>query len=179
MSHISPKQPSCFSKNTVFENQDSWNLLWIKRFNSLASERCTCNLKLVTFKPIPRIDLLSISCEITLRWMPLDLANDRSALIQVRVWCLQAAGHYLSQLYMPSLGYSGLNDKPRHGYILDSHVFIYLLFATKINNINVWISLYQLFKLQKLSYSSIICSIGNSILFYSRSNALLYPDDFG
>ena len=44
--------------------------------NSLAPERCFCNLKLLIFKHLSGIDILSISYEIALRWMPQDLTDD-------------------------------------------------------------------------------------------------------
>ena len=53
--------------------------------------------KLATFKFISRIDILSIACEIALRWMPKDLADCYSTLIQVMAWCRQATSHYLNQ----------------------------------------------------------------------------------
>ena len=37
-----------------------------------------------------------ISCKIALRWMPLDLTDDKSTLVQVMTWCHQATSHYLS-----------------------------------------------------------------------------------
>ena len=40
-----------------------------------------------------------ISCKITLRWMPLDLTDDKSTLVQVMAWCRQATSHYLSQCW--------------------------------------------------------------------------------
>ena len=40
-----------------------------------------------------------ISCKIALRWMPLDLTDDKSTLIQVMAWCHQATSHYLSQCW--------------------------------------------------------------------------------
>ena len=43
-----------------------WNIVWFY-FNSLAPERCGCDLKLVIFKFISRIDIGSISCDIALR----------------------------------------------------------------------------------------------------------------
>ena len=39
-----------------------------------------------------------VSCEITLRWMPLDL-TDKLKLVQVMVWCRQALSHYLNQCW--------------------------------------------------------------------------------
>ena len=40
-----------------------------------------------------------ISCKIALRWMPLDLNDDKSTLVQVMAWCRQATSHYLSQCW--------------------------------------------------------------------------------
>ena len=41
-----------------------------------------------------------------LRWMPLDLADDKSTLVQVMAWCRQATSHYLSQCWpRPMLPY--------------------------------------------------------------------------
>ena len=40
-----------------------------------------------------------ISCKIALRWMPLDLADNKSTLVQVMAWCRQATSHYLSQCW--------------------------------------------------------------------------------
>ena len=36
-------------------------------------------------------------CGIVLKWMPLDITNDRSKLVKVMAWCRQATSHYLSQ----------------------------------------------------------------------------------
>ena len=44
-----------------------------------------------------------ISNEIPLRWMPLDLTDDQSTLVQVMAWCRQAASHYLSQCWLRSM----------------------------------------------------------------------------
>ena len=44
-----------------------------------------------------------ISYEIAPRWMPLDLTNDKSLLVQVMAWCRQATSHYLSQCWSRSM----------------------------------------------------------------------------
>ena len=44
-----------------------------------------------------------ISYKIALRWMPLDLTDDKSTLVQVMAWCHQATSHYLSQCWPRSL----------------------------------------------------------------------------
>ena len=37
------------------------------------------------------IDFWCMSCDIVLRWKPLDLTHDKSALVQVMAWCRQTA----------------------------------------------------------------------------------------
>ena len=76
-------------------------MLW-RSFNSLAPGRCRCNLQLIIFKLISMINILSISCEITLRWMPQNFTYDQSTLAQVMAWCRQATRHYLSQCWPTS-----------------------------------------------------------------------------
>ena len=49
-----------------------------------------------------------ISCEIALKWMPLDLTDDKSTLVQVMAWCHQAPSHYLSQCWPRSLSPYGV-----------------------------------------------------------------------
>ena len=49
-----------------------------------------------------------ISCEIVLTWMPQDLTNDKSTLVQVMAWCHQATSHYLSQCWPSSLSPYGV-----------------------------------------------------------------------
>ena len=44
-----------------------------------------------------------ISYKIAFRWMPLDLTDDKSTLVQLMVWCRQATSHYLSQCWPRSL----------------------------------------------------------------------------
>ena len=43
-------------------------------------EKC-CHFELVNLKLIPRVNILSSSCEIDLRWMPRDLGDDRTVNI--------------------------------------------------------------------------------------------------
>ena len=65
--------------------------------NSLVPGRFQFNFRLVIF----RLTLVNcgwgITYEITLRWTPLDLTDDKSTLVLVMAWCRQAASHYLSQ----------------------------------------------------------------------------------
>ena len=58
------------------------------------------------------IDNWGISCEIALRWMPLDLTNDTSTLVQAMAWSRQASSHYLSQCWPRSMSPYGVT-KPQ------------------------------------------------------------------
>ena len=49
-----------------------------------------------------------ISDEIEPRWIPLNLTDDKSILVQVMVWCRQATSHYLSQCWPRSLSPYGV-----------------------------------------------------------------------
>ena len=46
-----------------------------KKINSLCPGRCDCNLKLIIFKHLSMTDILNISYEIALRWMPQELTD--------------------------------------------------------------------------------------------------------
>ena len=43
-----------------------------------------------------------------LRWMPWDLTDDKSTLVQVMAWCRQATSHYLSQCWPSSMSPYGV-----------------------------------------------------------------------
>ena len=60
------------------------------------------------FQIILVIDGWVICCELALRWIPLDLTDDESTLVQVMAWCRQATSHYLSQCWPRSLSPYGV-----------------------------------------------------------------------
>ena len=80
-------------------------LLW---FNSLTLGRFQFNFRYVLFKLILVNGGWGISDEIALRWMPLDLTDDKSTLVQVIAWCHQATSHYLSQCWHRSMSPNGV-----------------------------------------------------------------------
>ena len=82
---------------------------------SLAPERLEWNFRYVIFMIILVMDDWGISCKISLRWMPLDLTDEKSTLVQVMAWCRQATSHYLRQCwhrccYITLLGHNELNN---------------------------------------------------------------------
>ena len=68
-------------------------------FNSLAPGRFEQSFRSVIFKLISVTDGWGISSKIALKWMPQDLTDDKSTLVQVMAWCRQATSHYLSQCW--------------------------------------------------------------------------------
>ena len=71
-------------------------------FNSLAPGRSECDSKNVIFNLILLIGIFKSSNGNVLRWMPQDLTDDKSTLVQVMAWCHQAASHYLNQCWPKS-----------------------------------------------------------------------------
>ena len=76
--------------------------------NSLAPGSFKFEFRYVIFKPILVNGGWGISYEIALRWMPQDLNNDKSTLVQVMAWCRQATSHYLSQCWLRSMSPNGV-----------------------------------------------------------------------
>ena len=70
--------------------------------NSLAPGKCEWNFRYLVLQIISMIDGWGISCELALRWMSLDLTDEKSTLVQVMAWCRQATSHYLNQCWVRS-----------------------------------------------------------------------------
>ena len=70
----------------------------------------------VIFKLIIQNSSLGTHSEIDLRWMPQNFTHDKSSLVQVMVWCHQAASRYLNHCWaslwchMASLGQNDIED---------------------------------------------------------------------
>ena len=70
--------------------------IWI---NSLAPGKSWCDFKNVIFNLALLIGIFKSSYDNVLRWMPQDLTDDKSTLVQVMAWCRQATSHYLNQCW--------------------------------------------------------------------------------
>ena len=77
-------------------------------FNSLAPGRFECDSKSVIFNPVLLIGIFRVSHDNALQWMPQDLTDDKSTLVQVMAWCHQTTCHYLSQCWLSSLSPYGI-----------------------------------------------------------------------
>ena len=73
---------------------------WLK---SLAPGRFEWNFRYLIFRIISVIDGWVISYELALRWMSLNLKDDKSTLVQVMAWCRKATNHYLHQCWPRSM----------------------------------------------------------------------------
>ena len=76
-------------------------LQWIRLhlYNSLAPERPRCHFETAIFNLVLLIGIFTSSKDNALRWMPWDLTDDKSTMVQVMACCRQATSHYLSQCW--------------------------------------------------------------------------------
>ena len=79
-----------------------------KRFNSLTPGRSEYDSKYVIFNLVLLIGIFRSSHDNALQWMPQDLTDDKSTLVQVMAWCRQATSHFLSQCWLSSLSPYGV-----------------------------------------------------------------------
>ena len=75
----------------------------ISFINSLAPGRPGCDFKTAIFNLVLLIGIFTSSEDNALRWMPRDLTDDKSTLVQVMAWCRQATSHYLCQCWPSSM----------------------------------------------------------------------------
>ena len=90
--------------------------------NSLALERSECNSKNGIFNLVLLIGIFR-SYDNAFRWMPQDLTDDKSTLVQVMAWCRQATSHYLSQCWLSPLSPYGI-ARPQWVEVWLGHVSI-------------------------------------------------------
>ena len=82
--------------------------LYILAIDSLAPGRPGCHFKTAIFNFVLLIGIFTSSNDNALRWIPGDLADDKSTLVQVMAWCRQATSHYLSQCWPSSMSPYGM-----------------------------------------------------------------------
>ena len=68
-------------------------------FDSLAPGRSECDSKDGIFNFVLLIVIFRSSHDNARWWMPQDLTDDKSTLVQVMAWCRQATSHYLNQCW--------------------------------------------------------------------------------
>ena len=76
--------------------------------NSLVLGRYEWDSKNGIFNLVLLIVFFRSSDDHAFQWMPQDLTNDKSTLVQVMAWCCQATSHYLSQCWLSPLSSYGI-----------------------------------------------------------------------
>ena len=104
---------SCSSSGTLLFVTIGYHEKYPRHVNSLAPRSYDSDFKSEIFKLIIQNNSLGTHCEFALRWMPHNLPNQSSTLIQVMAWCQQATSHYLSQCWPRCVdNWGGLNKIP-------------------------------------------------------------------
>ena len=102
--HKGPKMRKLFPLDDVI-----MAALSLKCFNSLlAPGRPRWHFKTAIFNLVLLIVIFTSSKDNALRWMPWDLTDNKSTLVQVMAWCCQATSHYLSQCWPSSMSPYGV-----------------------------------------------------------------------
>ena len=78
------------------------------KVNPLAHGRSECDSKHGVFNLVLLIGIFRSSHDNALWWMPQDLTDDQSTLVQVMARCRQATSHYLSQCWPRSVASYGV-----------------------------------------------------------------------
>ena len=73
--------------------------MWQTIFQLTRAWKILLKFEISSFKLILVIDSRCISSKIALRWMPQNITNEKSTLVQVMAWCCQTTSHYLSQCW--------------------------------------------------------------------------------
>ena len=98
-------------------------------FNSLTPRGPRCHFKTAIFNLVLLIGIFTSSKDNALRWMPRDLTDDKSTLVQVMARCRQARSHYLSQCWPSSTLPYGVT---RPQWVKSSHLKIEHLLLSSI-----------------------------------------------
>ena len=80
----------------------------LRAINSLTPGRPRCHFKTAIFNLVLLFGIFTLSNDNALRWMPWNLTDDKSTLVQVMAWCRQATSHYLSQCWPSSMSPYGV-----------------------------------------------------------------------
>ena len=96
--------------HSLVQNDGPERACWSHSFclKSLAPGKSECDSKNVIFNLVLLIGIFRSSHGNALPWMPQDLTDDKSTLVRVMAWCLQAPSYYLSQCWLSSLSPYGV-----------------------------------------------------------------------
>ena len=103
--------------------------LWQSTTLTPAPGRSECNSKNVIFNLLLLICIFRSSHDNAVWWMPQDLTDDKSTLVQVMAWCHQATSHYLSQCWLSSMSPCGI-ARPQW---VNHHVLVPVFSTWRVN----------------------------------------------
>ena len=101
-------------------------------FNSLTPGRPGCHFKSAIFNLVLLNGFSRSSNDNAPRWMPWDLTDDKSTLVQVMAWCRQATSHYLNQCWPSSMSPYGVTRPQWVNGILENTLHIQMKFQKLI-----------------------------------------------
>ena len=91
--------PRTLSPNETHHSQAAEESI-CNTLNSLDPGRSSCDFENVIFNLALLIGIFKSSYDNVLRWMPQNLTDDKSTLVQVMAWRHQATSHYLNQCWL-------------------------------------------------------------------------------
>ena len=118
--------------------------------NSSAPGRPRCHFESAIFNLALLIGIFTPSKDNALRWMPWDLTDDKSTLVQVMAWCHQATSHYLSQCWPSYMSPYGVT---RPQWVKDTKVYseltywICLMISYKTKKNKCWVLVKQTWRI--------------------------------
>ena len=93
---------------TLHQEHQYGNILPCQTYDALTHWSLGCDFINSIFNLAFLIGIVISSYENALRWLPWDLMDDKSTLVQIMAWCRQATSHYLSQCWPRSMSPNGV-----------------------------------------------------------------------
>ena len=97
-----------YDEHTACHPHTLGGFLSVTSDNSLAPGRFGGDFKILIFNLVLLIGILRSLYDNALRWMPRNITDDKSTLVQVMAWCRQATSHYLGQFWPKSMSPHGV-----------------------------------------------------------------------
>ena len=125
--------------------------------NSLAPGKSLCDFRNVIFNLALLIGIFRSSYDNVLRWMPQDLTDDKSTLVQAMAWCCQVTSHYLNQCWPWSQRPYGIT---RPQWINPCAEFVFGIIMVYLHFLSfIHIEMAQVFEIPPCERQGLICFV--------------------
>ena len=141
----------------------------VPKFNSLAPGKLGCHFKTAIFNLVLLIGIFISFKDNAHRWMPWDLTDDKSTLVQVMASCRQATSHYLSQCWPSSMTPYGIT-RPQWVNALGSEVCFNSLAPGRWSNFKSVIS--------RTIFQIMLMNISGEIALRWNSDSGKHPNEY-